>query len=158
MHGKNYRNLWIVLLTSTVLFACGDCKQTRQEQILIKEQIGRLYNGMADVSTPVVLDTVGILSKKDIVYTESVYMYPEDVKGVIKKTGFINNKYTAARIAEDIWYASCGAEIYRCRPYLVSLTKGRVWVVQTAFAHPEFGSAYIEIECSGKIRRLVWGK
>jgi hypothetical protein len=65
----------------------------------------------------------------------------------VKSTkGFVPNEETAIKIAEAIWLPIYGEDIYEAKPYRVSLSNNKVWIVKgTLPKNYRGGVPYIEI-------------
>lgn len=100
------------------------------------------------------------LSNIDCIYDYKPILYPKNVPNSNYKKGVIPDKETACRVAESYFYREYGDNIYKERPYSVTLLKNGVWVVTTAYHELQNGGdGYIEINKSdGKILRLIFGK
>ena len=73
---------------------------------------------------------------------------------------YVPNEETAIKIAEAIWLPIYGEGIYNQKPYIVSLLKDSVWVVEGTLAKNKRGGvAYIEIQKKDcKILKVIHGK
>ncbi len=100
------------------------------------------------------------LSDKDCIYENKPILYPKSVPNTNYKKGIIPDKETACRIAESYFYREYGENIYKERPYSVTLLNNGIWVVTTAYHEWQFGGdGYIELNKSdGKVIRLIFGK
>ena len=59
---------------------------------------------------------------------------------------YVPDSATAVKIAEAIWLPLYGNDIYKQKPYLVSLKKG-IWIVEGRKEEDSFGgTAYIEFQ------------
>lgn len=101
------------------------------------------------------------LTSKDIVCEKRQILYPNSAVGIKPKIGMVFKKEMAAGIAEAVWLSTYGHDIYKLRPYRVSLVNNNVWVVSGTIQdqYQCGGGAYIEIQKSdGKILRVIFGK
>jgi hypothetical protein len=144
----------LTLILSISICGCRHQKVSDAEKI-IREQIEQLSDGDDNLSDPNEIIYKRALDSTNVIIEKSYYRYPQDVNGVKWKDGFVHDAITAARIAEAIWHAAFGDEIYACRPYHVSHTKDSLWIVSTGSRRID---GNIEIEHSGRIRQLVFGK
>jgi hypothetical protein len=73
---------------------------------------------------------------------------------------FVPNEETAIKIAEAIWLPIYGEEVYEKKPYRVSLSKNKVWIVKgTLPKNSRGGVPYIEIRKSDcKILTVTHGR
>ena len=144
----------LILILSISIYGCGHQKVSDGEKY-IREQLEQLSDEDDNLSLPNDSIKNRVLDSTNVIIETSYYRYPQHVDGVKWKDGFVHDAITAARIAEAIWYDAYGEEIYACRPYHVSHTKDSLWIVSTLSRRID---ADIEIEHSGRIRRLVFGK
>lgn len=100
------------------------------------------------------------LSDKDCVYENKPIIYSKSIPNTYYKKGIIPDKETACRIAESYFYKEYGENIYKERPYSVTLLYNGIWVVTTArHEWQSGGDGYIELDKSdGKVIRLIFGK
>ena len=100
------------------------------------------------------------LSDKDCKYENRPILYPKNIPNTNNKEGIVQDKETACRIAESYFYREYGENIYKERPYSVTLLNNGVWVVTTACHEWQSGGdGYIELNKSdGKVIRLIFGK
>jgi len=79
--------------------------------------------------------------------------------GYIPKEGFVPNAKTAIKIAEAVWIPIYGKNIYREKPYTVSIKNG-VWYVEGSLPRGSKGGvAFIMIQkTDGKILKVIHGK
>ncbi len=83
----------------------------------------------------------------------------ESEPGYIPKEGFVPNDTTAIKIAEAVWVAIYGEDVYKKKPYKVKLKNG-IWIVEgTLPRNYQGGVPYILIQKKdGKILKVMHGK
>jgi hypothetical protein len=101
----------------------------------------------------------GDLTDKDFKYEKDLSIYPKKCP-MIYRDGVVPDMKCAARVANAYFLNYYGNNIYKERPYSVTLSKNGIWIVHTVYHKSQFGGdAYIEIRKSdGKIMKLLYGK
>jgi hypothetical protein len=80
-------------------------------------------------------------------------------RGYIPKEGFVPNDKTAIKIAEAVWFAICGDQIYTKKPFVAKLENG-IWYIEGSLPKGYKGGVpYIEInKRDGKILKVIFEK
>jgi hypothetical protein len=83
----------------------------------------------------------------------------ESEPGYIPKEGFVPNATTAIKIAEAVWVAIYGVDVYKKKPYKVNFKKG-IWIIEGSLPEGfKGGVPFILIQKKdGKILKVMHGK
>jgi hypothetical protein len=107
------------------------------------------------INIPVLLPNINTTNSTDCNDMKSRHLYEN-----FYENRMVPDKYTAARIAEAVWYSVYGDRIYQKRPYEAKLIDNRIWIIrniQEKDMSPK-DRLYIEIKKSdGTILYVLYG-